>query len=182
VTDGPTLDQATAVTLEYESGPLAQVGTSYFVPGVVSLAVYGAQANAWSEEDGRRLFTQQSAGGCARRFWSIPSTPIVDELVEFARCVRGDGTPGDRLPRRARGRRRARGNREESGVGRCDRPFGAALTEHHVSCGGASLSDDAAGTDAASQLDQCAASGPVDLDALGLCATAPATRVPAQAT
>ena len=35
VVGASTLDEATAVTIEYESGPIGQIGTSYFVPGIV---------------------------------------------------------------------------------------------------------------------------------------------------
>ena len=88
-----TLDEATAVTIEYESGPLGQIGTSYFVPGLVSLAVYGTDANVWNENDGGRLFTQARAEkGRAEQVVDQIDT-IQDEVVEFVRCIRDGGKP-----------------------------------------------------------------------------------------
>jgi predicted dehydrogenase len=88
-----TLDEATAVTIEYESGPIGQIGTSYFVPGLVSLAVYGTDLNVWNEEDGGRLFTQARADKARAEQAVEQIDTIRDEVVEFARCIRDGGAP-----------------------------------------------------------------------------------------
>ncbi|MEO8424362.1 MAG: Gfo/Idh/MocA family oxidoreductase [Actinomycetota bacterium] len=88
-----TLDEATAVTIEYQSGPIGQIGTSYFVPGLVSLAVYGTDLNVWNEEDGARLFTQARADKARAEQAVEQIDTIRDEVVEFARCIRDGGTP-----------------------------------------------------------------------------------------
>jgi predicted dehydrogenase len=79
--------------IEYESGPIGQIGTSYFVPGLVSLAVYGTDVNVWNEEDGGRLFTQARADKARAEQAVEQIDTIQDEIVEFARCIRDRGTP-----------------------------------------------------------------------------------------
>ena len=58
---------------------------------VVTVGAYGTDANVWNQEDGKRLFVQ-------RRGEAVPSEEqvdtldtMVDELAEFARCIR-EGT------------------------------------------------------------------------------------------
>lgn len=48
------LDDVTAMILELESGPLAYLCTLLATAGVNTVAVYGSEAAAWSEEDGAR--------------------------------------------------------------------------------------------------------------------------------
>jgi predicted dehydrogenase len=98
VAGSSTLDEATAVTIEYESGPIGQMGTSYFVPPVVSLAVYGTDANVWNEEDGGRLFTQARADKARAEHEVEQIDTIRDEVAEFARCIRDGGTPETGAP------------------------------------------------------------------------------------
>ncbi|MEX0756289.1 MAG: Gfo/Idh/MocA family oxidoreductase [Actinomycetota bacterium] len=87
------LDEATTVILEYESGPLGYIGTSYFVPAVNVLSVYGSDGNAWNEEDGTRLFTQERKDPARIEREVDTVNTIVDELAEFARCIRDGTTP-----------------------------------------------------------------------------------------
>ena len=87
------LDEATAVSIEYESGPIGQIGTSYFVPGLVSLAVYATDQNVWNEEDGSRLFTQARADKARAEQPVDQLDTIHDEVVEFARCIRDGSRP-----------------------------------------------------------------------------------------
>jgi predicted dehydrogenase len=85
------IDEATSVLIEYERGPVGSITTSYFVPAVVSLGVYGTEGNAWNEEDGAELFVQK-AGETTRSPLDVEAfDTVVDELAEFARCVR-EGT------------------------------------------------------------------------------------------
>jgi len=93
VTGSSTLDEATAVTIEYESGPIGQIGTSYFVPGLVSLAVYGTDMNVWNEEDGAQLFTQARADKSRSQQAVDQIDTIQDEMAEFARCIRDGVQP-----------------------------------------------------------------------------------------
>jgi predicted dehydrogenase len=86
------LDEATTVMIEFGSGPLAYIGTSYFAPPVVTVAAYGTGANVWNEQDGAKLFVQR-AGEPARSEEPVETLDTtVDELAEFARCIR-EGSP-----------------------------------------------------------------------------------------
>jgi predicted dehydrogenase len=87
------IDDVTGVMIEYESGTVATFGSSYFVPYVNTLAAYGTKASAWSEEDGSTLFIHdgESPGRSRQELASIDS--VVDEMAEFARCVRYGDRP-----------------------------------------------------------------------------------------
>ncbi len=87
------LDDATAVTIEYQGGPIGQIGTSYFVPPVVSLAVYGTDGNAWNEEDGGRLLTQARADKARTERPVEQIDTIQDEMAEFATSIRDGAVP-----------------------------------------------------------------------------------------
>ncbi|MDR2984733.1 MAG: Gfo/Idh/MocA family oxidoreductase [Nocardiopsaceae bacterium] len=87
------IDDATAVTIEYESGPLGYIGTSYFVPALNWVAAYGTDASAWSEEDGARFYLQQRADPARAEQPVSTIDTIADELGEFAACVLGEGVP-----------------------------------------------------------------------------------------
>jgi predicted dehydrogenase len=81
------LDEATAVTIEYEAGPLGSIGTSYYVPAVNTLVAYGTDANAWNEQDGRRFFSQRRGEPARTEAATDTIDTIVDEMAEFARCI-----------------------------------------------------------------------------------------------
>jgi predicted dehydrogenase len=85
------IDEATTVMIEYESGPLAYLGTTYFAPVVVTIAAYGTDANVWNEDDGKKLFVQRRAEVARSEEQVDTLDTIVDELAEFARCIR-EGT------------------------------------------------------------------------------------------
>jgi len=87
------LDEATTVLVEYESGQVASINTTYFAPPVVGLAVFGSDAAAWNEEDGKRLFTQARSDPTRSEQEVETLDTLVDEIAEFARCIRGEGVP-----------------------------------------------------------------------------------------
>jgi predicted dehydrogenase len=87
------LDEATTVLVEYESGQVASINTTYFAPPVVGLAVFGSDAAAWNEEDGKRLFTQARSDPTRSEQEVERLDTLVDEIGEFARCIRGEGVP-----------------------------------------------------------------------------------------
>ena len=87
------IDDATAVTIEYESGPLGYIGTSYFVPALNWVAAYGTDASAWSEQDGARFYLQQRADVARTEQPIATIDSVADELGEFAACVRGEAVP-----------------------------------------------------------------------------------------
>ena len=87
------LDEATTVVLEYESGPIASINTTYFAPPVVSLSVFGSDAAAWNEEDGTRLYTQPRSEPTRSEHEVERIDTMQDEIVEFARCIGEEGEP-----------------------------------------------------------------------------------------
>jgi predicted dehydrogenase len=88
-----TLDDATVVSLELESGPLGLLATSMVVPDVATIGVLGTQAGAWSEGDGARFY-HQPVGETTRTEEPVDVLDTVaDELAEFARCVRTRAEP-----------------------------------------------------------------------------------------
>ena len=92
------IDEVTSVLVEYERGPVGSIATSYFAQPVVSLGVYGAEGNAWNEDDGVSLFVQR-AGEAKRNPLEVETLDTVaDELAEFARCVRGGMKPETGAP------------------------------------------------------------------------------------
>jgi predicted dehydrogenase len=88
-----TLDEATTVMLEFESGPLGFVGTTTVIPDVASTAAFGTKAAAWNSSDGERFYRQE-VGDKERREELVDTLDTVrDELAEFATCVRTGATP-----------------------------------------------------------------------------------------
>jgi predicted dehydrogenase len=81
------------VLVEYESGPIASINTTYFAPPAVSLSVFGSDAAAWNEEDGKRLFTQSRSDPLRTEQEVETIDTLLDEIAEFARGIRGEGVP-----------------------------------------------------------------------------------------
>ena len=81
------LDETTTVIIEYQSGPLGYVGTSYYVPAVNAIAVYGSDMNAWNEEDGTRFLIQKRGEPARSERPTEVIDTFVDEMAEFARCI-----------------------------------------------------------------------------------------------
>ena len=91
--DTSGIDQATTVLIEYESGVIGCISTSYFAAPVVTLGAYGTAANAWNEEDGNRLFVQ-AVGDSVRSERPVEMLDTVaDELAEFVRCIQRGSEP-----------------------------------------------------------------------------------------
>ncbi len=89
---GVEIDDATSILFEFASGSLGYLGTSWVHANRTSvITLHGTAAQAWSEADGARLFLARR--GQPERT-AVPLTPVdavVEELAEFARCVR-EGT------------------------------------------------------------------------------------------
>lgn len=81
------LDEATTVIIEYESGPLGFIGTSYYVPMVNTLVAYGSDMNAWNEHDGARFWTQERSEPVRSERPTEVIDVYADEMSEFARCI-----------------------------------------------------------------------------------------------
>lgn len=87
------LDDVTAIALEHESGPLGYIGVSMVVSWRIGTAAFGTQAAAWSEEDGARLYFQKIGEDRRAELPVEAGDPFVEEIAEFARCIREGGTP-----------------------------------------------------------------------------------------
>jgi len=86
------LDDVTSATIEFESGVLAQLGTSMVIPNIARTAVWGTEAAAWNEVDGQKFYVQKT-GESDRTEQSVETLDTIqDELEEFASNVR-NGTP-----------------------------------------------------------------------------------------
>jgi predicted dehydrogenase len=92
------LDDATTVLVEYGTGALGVINTTYFGPPNVSLSVYGTDAAAWNEDDGKRFY-RQARSDPARTEQPVETIDtMIDEIGEFARRIREDATPETGLP------------------------------------------------------------------------------------
>ena len=90
----PAMDEATVVAIEFESGALGTLITSFVIPVISRVSVYGWNGTAHNEADGTRLLTQTPDGGPARTEVELaPVDPIADQMAEFAAVVRGDAQP-----------------------------------------------------------------------------------------
>ena len=88
LTDVP-IDDTTSILFEFASGGLGYLGTSW----TAVIAVHGTEAQAWSEADGARLFLARRGASERTEVSLTPVDAVVEELAEFARCVRERGQP-----------------------------------------------------------------------------------------
>ena len=93
------VDDVGIATLEFESGALGTISSSYVSPRTYSLRILGTDAvldyrtdiSVWPAADRLDELTTLSVGGEAVAFERVD--PIVNELDELARCVRGEASP-----------------------------------------------------------------------------------------
>jgi predicted dehydrogenase len=82
------------ILFEFASGVLGYLGTAMVVANRTNLlTAHGTDAQAFSEADGSRLFLQKKGEPERSPFSVRPGDWIVEELAEFARCVREGGRP-----------------------------------------------------------------------------------------
>lgn len=91
------LDDVTAALLEFESGAQGYLGTNMLTPKVFYIHIFGTEANAFAEDEGRRLTIQHKGvdepGVTEYEVAGDPaSAQVVDELADFAAAIR-DGRP-----------------------------------------------------------------------------------------
>jgi predicted dehydrogenase len=91
---GAEIDDTTSILFEFASGALGYLGTSWVHANRGStMTLHGTEAQAWLEADGAKLLLTRRG---QRERTDVPVTPvdaIVEELTEFARCVREGKKP-----------------------------------------------------------------------------------------
>lgn len=85
------IDEATVLAFEFENGALATLTTSFFTPVVNEIAVFGTLAAVYNTAGGSKLSMQSRDEPAAVNVELTPVDPVVDEIVGFARAIRGEG-------------------------------------------------------------------------------------------
>lgn len=88
-----SIDESTALVVEFESGAVGTLLTSFFVPVISELAVFGTEGAAYNTADGTRLQYQKRGEAIRSEIELDPVDPVVDQLTEFARAIRGGPAP-----------------------------------------------------------------------------------------
>jgi len=85
-----SIDEMTAVALQFESGAVGTILTSFFTPGINELTLFGTKASAYATNDATTL-SVQSVDGSEREAIELPVLdPIVDQIRAFAQAIRGE--------------------------------------------------------------------------------------------
>jgi 1,5-anhydro-D-fructose reductase (1,5-anhydro-D-mannitol-forming) len=87
-----SIDEATILGFEFESGALGTMLTSFFTPFVSDLSVHGSDVSAFNLSDGARLAVVRRGERERTEIDLAPVDPVVDQLVEFALAMRGEAT------------------------------------------------------------------------------------------
>lgn len=88
----PEIDEATVIAIDFESGAVGTLVTSFVVPMISRISVYGMKAAAFNDYDGTTLEVQKMNEGRVPVEME-PIDPVVDQLVEFGKVVRGEAEP-----------------------------------------------------------------------------------------
>jgi len=88
-----SIDDVTAVILEFESGPLGYIGFSLVLPKICVTFAFGTDACAWAEEEGAKLYFQKVDQQAREELPVEGGDALADEMAEFARCIRDGGAP-----------------------------------------------------------------------------------------
>jgi len=88
----PEIDEATVIAIEFESGAVGTLVTSFVVPMISRISIYGMKASAFNDFDGTSLEIQKMDEGRVPVALD-PVDPVVDQLVEFGKVVRGEMAP-----------------------------------------------------------------------------------------
>ena len=84
------IDEATVLALEFDTGALATLTTSFFTPVINETSVFATKGAAFSSGGGTRLRVQGRDDSEPVEVELEPIDPVVDELVDFARAIRGE--------------------------------------------------------------------------------------------
>jgi predicted dehydrogenase len=88
------VEDVTSILFEFASGVLGYLGTSW-LPATRTewLGVHGTGAQAWYEGPGTKLWLQRRGEPERTPVPLTPVDPLVEELTDFARCVREHARP-----------------------------------------------------------------------------------------
>jgi len=84
------IDEATILAVEFDSGALGTLTTSFFTPVINDTAVFGTGGAAYSTAGGARLRLQGRDDAVAEEVELDPIDPVVDQLAAFAAAIRGE--------------------------------------------------------------------------------------------
>jgi len=87
------LDDVTSILFEFENGQTGYVATSVVVPFNLSAAVYGTKANAWSYDDGKKMYFQTKDEPSRKEISIETNDCVMEELKHFAECIISRETP-----------------------------------------------------------------------------------------
>ena len=87
------LDDATVLALEFRSGVVGTLMTSYVTPSVQRIGVMGTVRSAWNEVDGKRLMVQELSDKEPKEVQVDSLDSVADQLHEFAASILGDAKP-----------------------------------------------------------------------------------------
>jgi len=87
------LDDVTSFILEFESGPLGYIGSTYVIPKLCYTYAYGTEANAYSEAEGGKLYLQKKGEDVPTEISVQGGDPLALEMAELANCIRGTAKP-----------------------------------------------------------------------------------------
>jgi len=91
---GVEVDDVTSILFEFAAGGLGYLGTSWVHANRTStITLHGTEAQAWTEGEGSRLWLARRGQSERTVLPLTPVNPIVEELAEFARCVRDGAKP-----------------------------------------------------------------------------------------
>lgn len=94
VLTGMEIDDSTAILFEFASGALGYLGTAFVLANRTNLLVlHGTEAQAFSEAEGSRLSLRKKGEAEPSPVPLQPVDIIIEELAEFARCIRQGGQP-----------------------------------------------------------------------------------------
>ncbi|HUO45584.1 MAG TPA: Gfo/Idh/MocA family oxidoreductase [Acidimicrobiia bacterium] len=91
--EGRTIDEATALTVEFESGVLGSILTSFFVPALVEMSIHGSHGAAFSRDDATRLSLTLLEPAGTEELELAAVDPVEEELTEFVRAIAGEVQP-----------------------------------------------------------------------------------------
>lgn len=84
------IDEATVLAMEFQSGVLGTLTTSFFTPSVNEISVFGTEGAAYSMGGGAQLQLQATGEDNRRELDLKPIDAVADQLAEFALAIRGE--------------------------------------------------------------------------------------------